>query len=255
MSIEESVRTYLGMLHNAATMKLYRNLGNGAFRDVSAETGLNKVFMPMGSNFGDVDNDGYPDIRFGTGEPSYAALLPNVLLHNQGGKKFVDITASSGTGELHKGHGVAFADMDNDGDEDLLEVVGGAVPGDSHAFRLFENPGHGNDWIGVRLVGVNANRAAIGARIKVTVKNGTETRAVYRTVGSGGSFGASPLEQHLGLGKSAEIVSLEVQWPGDARPQRFAPVTKNQAIEIRQSASEYRVIERPRRRLGGNPGR
>jgi len=255
MSIEESVRTYLGLPHNAAAMRLYHNLGNGTFRDVSEETGLNKVFMPMGANFGDVDNDGYPDIRFGTGELSYASLLPNVLLHNQGGKKFVDITASSGTGELHKGHGVAFADIDNDGDEDLLEVIGGGVPGDPHAFRLFENPGHGNDWISVRLVGVKANRAAIGAKIKVTVKNGTETRAVYRTVGSGGSFGASPLEQHMGLGKSAEIVGLEIQWPGEAQPQRFASLAKNQAIEIRQFASDYHVIDRPRFKLGGDRGR
>ncbi len=252
MSVEETVRTYLGLPHNSPTMKLYRNLGNGTFRDVTEETGLSKVFMPMGSNFGDVDNDGYPDIYFGTGEPSYASLLPNVLLHNKGGKKFVDITASSGTGELHKGHGVAFADIDNDGDEDLLEVVGGAVTGDSHAFRLFENPGHGNDWISVRLVGVKANRVGIGAKIKVTVKNGAETRAVYRTVGSGGSFGASPLEQHMGLGKSAEIVALEIQWPGDAKAQRFSSVPKNRAIEIRQSASEYRVIERPKFRLGGD---
>ena len=255
MSIDESVRTYLGLPHNSPTMKLYRNLGNGAFRDVTEETGLNKVFMPMGANFGDVDNDGYPDIYFGTGELTFASLLPNVLLHNKGGKKFVDITTSSGTGELHKGHGVAFADIDNDGDEDLLEVVGGGVPGDTHTFRLFENPGHGNDWISVRLVGVKANRAAIGARVKVTVKNGTETRAVYRTVGSGGSFGASPLEQHMGLGKSAEIVGLEIQWPGDAQPQRFASVPKNKAIEIRQSASDYRVIERPRFKLGGDHGR
>ncbi|MCU1234900.1 MAG: PpiC-type peptidyl-prolyl cis-trans isomerase [Candidatus Solibacter sp.] len=255
MSVEETMRTYLGMPHNSPTMKLYRNLGNGAFRDVTEETGLNKVFMPMGANFGDVDNDGYPDIRFGTGELSFASLLPNVLLHNKGGKTFVDISASSGTGELHKGHGVAFADMDNDGDEDLLEVVGGGVPGDLHAFRLFENPGHGNDWISVKLVGVKANRAAIGARIKVTVKNGTETRAVFRTVGSGGSFGASPLEQHLGLGKSAEIVGLEIQWPGDAQPQRFASVPKNRAIEIKQAATEYRVIERPRYQLGGKNGR
>ena len=255
MSIEESVRTYLGLPHNSATMKLYRNLGNGAFKDVSEEVGLNKVFMPMGANFGDVDNDGYPDIYFGTGELTYASLLPNVLLHNKGGKKFVDITTSSGTGELHKGHGVAFADIDNDGDEDLLEVVGGGVPGDTHTFRLFENPGHGNDWISVRMVGVKANRAAIGATVKVTVKNGTETRAVYRTVGSGGSFGNSPLEQHLGLGKSAEILSLEIQWPGDAQPQKFASVPKNKAIEIRQAASDYRVIERPRVKLGGNSGR
>ena len=255
MSLEESLRTYLGLPHNSATMKLYRNLGNGAFRDVSEETGLNKVFMPMGANFGDVDNDGYPDIYLGTGELSFASLLPNVLLLNKGGKKFVDITASSGTGELHKGHGVAFADIDNDGDEDLLEVVGGGVPGDPHAFRLFENPGQGNDWISVRLVGVKANRAAIGARIKVTVKNGAETRSVYRTVGSGGSFGASPLEQHMGLGKSAQIVGLEIQWPGDPLLQRFASVPKNQAIEIRQSAGNYRVIERPRFKLGGDHGR
>ena len=254
MSIEETLRTYLGLPHNAATMKLYRNLGNGTFRDVSEETGLNKVFMPMGANFGDLDNDGFPDIYFGTGELSFASLLPNVLLHNKGGKTFVDITASSGTGELHKGHGVAFADIDNDGDEDLLEVVGGGVPGDTHTFRLFENPGHGNDWISVRLLGVKANRPGIGARIKVTVKNGTETRAVYRTVGSGGSFGASPLEQHIGLGKSAEIVGVEIQWPGDAQPQRFASVPKNKAIEIKQSASDYRLIERPRYKLGGNHG-
>jgi tetratricopeptide (TPR) repeat protein len=255
MSVEESVRTYLGLPHNSPTMKLYRNLGNGAFRDVTEETGLNKVFMPMGANFGDVDNDGYPDIYFGTGELTYASLLPNVLLHNKGGKKFVDITSSSGTGELHKGHGVAFADMDNDGDEDLLEVVGGGVPGDPHAFRLFENPGHGNDWISVRLVGVKANRSAIGATIKVTVKNGMETRAVYRSVASGGTFGSSPLEQHMGLGKSAEILGLEIQWPGGAQPQRFASVPKNKAIEIKQFASDYRVIERPRFKLGGDHGR
>ncbi len=255
MSVDETARTYLDLPHNGPTMKLYRNLGNGAFRDVTEETGLNKAFMPMGSNFGDVDNDGYPDIYFGTGEPSYTALVPNVLLHNKDGKKFLDITASSGTGELHKGHGVAFADIDNDGDEDLLEVVGGAIPGDSHAFRLFENPGHDNDWISVRLVGVKANRAAIGARIKVTVKNGAQTRAVYRTVGSGGSFGASPLEQHIGLGKSAKIVGLEIQWPGGAQPQRFNSVPENRAIEVRQSAAGYRAIERPRYRLGGHDAR
>ncbi len=83
----------------------------------------------------------------------------------------MDVTVSSGTGELDKGHGVAFADLDNDGDEDILTSIGGAIPGDRHAFRLFENPGNGNDWISVRLAGVKANRGAIGARIKVTVKN------------------------------------------------------------------------------------
>lgn len=248
MSVDETARTYLGLPHNAATMRLYRNLGNGAFRDVTVEAGLDKVYMPMGSNFGDIDNDGYPDIYLGTGDPSYSSVVPNVLLHNQGGKRFVDITASSGTGELHKGHGVAFADLDGDGDEDIMEVVGGAVPGDAHEMRLFENPGHGNDWISVKLIGVKANRSAIGARIHVTLADG---HSVYRTVTSGGSFGASPLEQHIGLGKAAEVASLEILWPGDPAPQRFGHVAKNQAIEIRESAKDYRVITRQPVKLGG----
>jgi cytochrome oxidase Cu insertion factor (SCO1/SenC/PrrC family) len=124
---------------------------DGTFRDVTAEVGLDKVFMPMGANFGDIDNDGFLDIYLGTENPSFGSLVPNVLLHNKDGKSFVDVTASSGTGELHKGHATAFADIDNDGDEDIVAEIGGAVLGDSHALRLFENPGTGNDWISLKL--------------------------------------------------------------------------------------------------------
>src|SRR5713226_558701 len=89
MSVEETVRTYLGLPHNAETLKLYRNLVNGKFQDVTAQVGLDRVYAPMGSNFGDVDNDGFLDIYLGTGLPTYAALVPNVLLRNHDGKYFV----------------------------------------------------------------------------------------------------------------------------------------------------------------------
>lgn len=251
-SVDETARTYLGLPHNASTLKLFKNMRNGTFRDVTAEVGLDKVFMPMGANFGDIDNDGFLDIFLGNGNPSYASLIRSVLLRNDGGKRFVDVTTSSGTGEWHKGHGVAFADMDNRGYEDIVFVVGGATPGDAHTMRLFENPGNGNDWISLKLVGVKSNRAAIGARIKVTVDNqGQGTRAIYRTVGSGGSFGASPLEQHIGLAKDARIVDLEIWWPTSNTRQHFSNVAKDQFLEIKEFAKEYTKLERHPYRLGG----
>lgn len=254
-SVDETLRTYLGLPHNAATLKLYKNMRDGTFEDVTKEVDLDKVFMPMGANFGDVDNDGFLDIYLGTGNPSYSALVPNVLLRNDRGKRFVDITASSGTGELHKGHGIAFADMSHTGHEDILIVIGGATPGDKHAFRFFKNPGNTNNWIAVKLVGLKSNRSAIGARIAVQVKNeGQGSRSIYRTVGSGGSFGANPLEQHIGLGPSARIEKLEIWWPATHTRQTFSDVHKNQFIEIKEFAKHYEKLVRPAFPLGRPSG-
>jgi tetratricopeptide (TPR) repeat protein len=254
-SNDETIRRYLGLPTNAETMKLYRNLGNGTFQDVTAQVGLDKINMPMGANFGDVDNDGYLDIYLATGGPEFGALAPKMLLRNDGGKRFTDVTASSGTGDLHKGHGTAFADLGNNGREDILTSTGGAVPGDAHAFRVYENPGNNNDWITVKLVGVKSNRAGIGARIKVTVQNeGQSPRSFYRTVGSGGSFGASPIQQHIGLGKSAKITNLEVWWPASNTRQNFANVNTDEFIEIKEFAKDYTKLERKKFKLAATKG-
>jgi hypothetical protein len=250
-SADETIRSYMGLPTSAGTMKLYRNMRNGTFKDVTAETGLDKINVPMGANFGDADNDGYLDIFLATGGPEYGALVPKMLLRNHEGKYFADVTASSGTGDLHKGHGVSFADLGNRGQEDLLVSIGGATPGDAHAFRVFENPGNGNDWITVKLAGVKSNRAGIGARIKVMVANeGRAPRAIYRTVGSGGSFGANPIQQHIGLGKSAKIVNLEVWWPASNTRQNFESAGTDQFIEIKEFAKDYRKLERKAFPLG-----
>lgn len=252
MSPEEILRSQLGLASNVETLKLYHNDGNGTFRDVTKVAKLDRVFDPMGANFGDIDNDGFLDFYLGTGTPPYGDILPNVMFHNEAGRQFVDVTASTGTGELHKGHGVAFADLANSGSEDMIAEIGGAVPGDRHSIRLFENPGNGNDWLTVRLVGVKSNRAAIGSRIKLRVENENhERRFIYRTVGSGGSFGASPLQQHIGLGKNAKILSLEIWWPASNTRQTFDEVGKDQFIEIKEFAKNYTHLERRRVRLGG----
>ena len=161
------------------------------------------------------------------------------------------MTASSGTGELHKGHGVAFADLDNDGNDEIVTEIGGASIGDAHAMRVFRNPGSGNDWINLKMVGTKTSRSAVGARIMITVENGGNgTRVIQRTVGSGGSFGASPLQQHIGLGKAARILELEVWWPTSKTRQRFTNVEKNQSIEINETAGSYKRLIRPTTHLG-----
>jgi tetratricopeptide (TPR) repeat protein len=250
-SDDEVMRTYLDLPHHAETMKLYKNMRDGTFKDVTAAVGLDKVFMPMGANFGDVDNDGFPDIYLGNGSPSYGSLIPHTLLRNHDGKYFVDITASSGTGELHKGHGIAFADLDRRGFEDIVAEIGGMVPGDKHVLRVFENPGSRNDWINVHLVGVKTNRAAIGAQIKITLENkASGSRTIYRTVSSGGSFGANPMEQHIGLGPAARITTLEVWWPASKTRQKFYNVERNQFIEVKEFAQTFGKLDRKPFRLG-----
>jgi len=252
-SIDEALKTYAKQAFNAETVKLYRNKHDGTFEDATARVGLEKVFMPMGTNFGDADDDGFLDIYLGMGSPSYTALLPHTLLRNDGGKSFVDITQSSGTGELHKGHGIVFADLWRQGHEDILAEIGGAVPGDKHAMRVFQNPGNRNDWLNVRLVGVKSNRAAVGAQLKVTVQDGNAPpRSIYRIVGQTSSFGGNPMEQHIGLGHDAHVIALDVLWPATKSRQQFTNLAKNQYIEIREFAQDFIALKRQRIRFGRN---
>ena len=194
----------------------------------------------MGANFGDVDNDGWLDFYLGTGAPSYGALIPNMLFRNVEGNRFVDITASSGTGSLQKGHGVAIGNLLHDGQPALYAQLGGMVPGDRYYSALFKSPGNGNSWINLKLIGVKTNRAAIGARIKLTVEDSAhQRRDIHRHVCSGGSFGSSPLEQLIGVGKARRIESLEIDWPTSKTRQTFHDVGLNQYIEVKEFDKEY----------------
>ena len=177
---------------------LYQGDGVGSFREVGFEVNLNPTTQPMGANFGDLDNDGFLDFYPGTGYPEYEGLMPNLLFRNVEGKQFVDVTTSAGVGHLQKGHGVAFADFDHDGDQDLFVELSGPYAGDVYANALFENPGFENNWLVVRLVGVESNACTIGSRIRAVISEDGKQRSVYRWVNSGGSFGANPLRQHIG---------------------------------------------------------
>jgi hypothetical protein len=250
-SVAESIKTYLGLPHKAETLKLYRNKHDGTFEDVTEKVGLDKVFMPMGTGFGDIQNDGFLSIYLGSGNPNYTALIPHTLLLNKDGKQFVDITASSGTGDVHKGHAITFADLDRSGNVAIVAETGGAVPGDAHTLRVFKNPGNNNDWINVHLVGVKSNRSGVGAQIKVTVTDdGQAPRSIFRTIGETSSFGSQPMEQHIGLGHNARIVAVDVWWPATNTRQHFTDVGKNQFIEIKEFATAVSKLDRHSFHLG-----
>ncbi len=215
--------------------RLYQNDGQGRFVDVAAERGMRRPLMATGCNFGDVDADGRLDAYIATGAHDLAALFPNALL--LGGETFRDATFAAGVGHLQKGNGVAFGDLDDDGDLDLVCQTGGFFQDDGFADVAFVNPGHGRHWLAVDLVGTRDNRHGVGARIhaKIVDQNGAE-RDVFATVGPGASLGCNPMRAYLGLGDAASVRWLEVRWPSDAMPQRIDAPPMDGRIRVTQGA-------------------
>ena len=235
---------YLGEESTVERMCLYRGDGMGHFSNIAAQAGLHRVAHPMGVNFGDADNDGFLDFYLATGDIPFQALMPNLMFYNQRGEGFTDVTALTGLGHLQKGHGVGFADFDNDGDQDIAVELGGAFAGDVFRNAFFRNPGSGNHWISIKLWGTTANKSAIGARIRLKVTDGTEERLIYRYVNSGGTFGANPLRQHIGIGAATRIEELQVEWPNRNRlTETFRDVAADQVIQITEGTAQIHAIE------------
>jgi hypothetical protein len=244
--VHEVSSSFFGAERDGGQPLLHRN-DQGHFTTLSREIGLDRPVLPMGANFGDLDNDGFEDIYLGTGVPDFDAIMPNTMYLNRGGSRFYDVTFAGGFGHLQKGHGVAFGDVDNDGDQDLFHQLGGAYPFDGFGNALFENPGSDNAWIVLRLVGIRANRFGVGARIEVKVSGGGESRSVHALAGSGGSFGGSSLQQEIGLGAAETIDSIVVRWPGSGLRQEYpGPIAMDRYYEAVEGEAELRPIELPK---------
>ena len=155
-SIGDVAADYLGLPTKGGLATLYHNNHNGTFTDATSAMRLNHVFLTMGCNYGDLDNDGWLDFYLGTGEPDLTMLSPNRMFRNNEGKVFQDVTTAGGFGNLQKGQGVGFADLDNDGNQDIYEVVGGEYIGDASFNVLYLNPGSTNRWLKLTLEGTKS---------------------------------------------------------------------------------------------------
>lgn len=238
------VQSKLGKADPALLPKMYHNMGNGAFEEVGPSLGLNEIAFTMGCNFGDINTDGFLDFYLSTGNPLYQSIVPNKMYLNMEGKKFEDVSYSGGFANIQKGHGVGFADFDHDGDEDFYVVIGGAYDGDAFYNCLFENPNaENNNWVTLKLQGTKANKASIGARVRIVVEEGGHERMIHRTVTSGASFGANSLILELGLGKATAIKSVTVQWPcKDCADETFTGLDINRAYVLEQSKGMPKLL-------------
>jgi len=203
---------------------LFHNDGNGSFSDDSARSRLSSATFPytgFGTAFFDYDNDGWPDLFVANGAviieealrgTRYPFQQPNLLLHNENGRGFADVSRNAGPAfslsEVSRG--ASFGDIDNDGDIDIV------VTNNSGPVRLLLNQQHTrNAWLTVTLEGVRSNREGIGARIGVLRRGQKPLWALAHTDGS--YLSASDPRVHFGLGENAVIERVIVEWPSGAK--------------------------------------
>ncbi len=214
------------------TFPLFRNTGKGDFTDATGPSRLAAQSMPMSGyspTIFDFDNDGLKDIFVSRGHvqslqaaPRVSVAQPNTVFRNLGGMKFAALTAEAGlTAQPPSRHrGSAVGDFDGDG---RLDVVVTALSAPAEIW-MNRSPG-ANHWLALRLPDT-----AIGARIKVVTKLGTQYNHVTTSCGYASSS-AGPV--HFGLGAAATADLIEIRWPS-GHLQQLTNVPADRVVRIVQ---------------------
>jgi hypothetical protein len=221
---------------------LYHNLRNGMFEEVARETGVGATTFPhvkWGHGWVDFDNDGFRDIYIACGDlddnvqlrkDTTSYRLPGILLRNMGNGHFVDVSRESGDGMTVRAssRGVAFDDLDNDGDIDVVVLNSRDKP--TILRNMLYELGSKNHWLHVRLRGVKSNRDGVGARVRVVAGDLVQIDEVHSGRGYQSHWGS---RLHFGLGTRDRIDRVEVRWIGggtdvleDVKPDQLLTITE-----------------------------
>jgi hypothetical protein len=196
---------------------LYHNLGNDSFADVSVRSKLMKPTYPLvswGTSFFDMENDGWLDVLIASGHvyPQVDAIpggtqyrQPLVLLRNHRDGTFEDVSSTLEKLPLQSRRGMAFGDINNDGNVDVVILNVGEPPS-----LLLNHNRSSNHRVLFKLVGTKSNKAAIGAR--VTVKAGSLVQ-IDEVRGGASYLSQNDLRLHFGLGASGEMSEVDIRWP------------------------------------------
>jgi hypothetical protein len=218
---------------------LYTNLKDGTFDYSTTVAGLNAISLRhsgWGVRFVDYDNDGWKDLLIVQShvidtiemfDPNVRYREPPLLLHNEQGKKFVDVSGLSGDvfQQQWAARGLAIGDINNDGKLDAV-----VTSNDGPAWVLMNQTDTPNHWITLNLVGVRSNRDAIGAQVRISTPLGDQ----FATVTTSSSYQSSSDKRiHFGLGAANSVREIEIHWPSgirqllqDQKPDRIVTVTE-----------------------------
>jgi len=222
------------------TFVLYKNDGAGNFEDARVPTGIAALTARVtgfGTDWFDYDNDGWLDLFIANGAVNVIESqrgqpnpfrMKNQLFHNTGNGRLADASTTGGPAfeRAEISRGAAFGDIDNDGDTDIVVTTNGGP------VRLLINQGTpGNHWIDVALQDSPRNRFGLGARIGVE-RAGKPT--LWRRVHTDGSYlSASDVRVHAGLGASAAIDAIVVQWVDGTR-ERWTRVEADRLLTLKR---------------------
>ena len=229
-------------------------LKNAVFTHSFDSPMVHKLSWPKiswGPGLFDMDNDADLDLFFANGHLNSVSgdnRQFNLLFENNGKGFYKDISNSSGilaTGKrIHRS--AMFADYNNDGKMDIYITVNGQQIEDGKGNTIFdENQGKGilfqnktetkNNWLKIRLEGVDSNRDAYGTMINVQTKKGTYRQSL---VSGQGYFSNNAKELCFGLGKINTIDLIEIKWPSGLK-QVFKNINPNQTLYITEGKKSY----------------
>lgn len=219
------------------TFPLYRNTGKGSFVEVTRESGMTRLSLPMSGyspTIADFDNDGWKDIFVSRGHVQSMASAGNMpvvqsnsVFRNLGGMKFSALTAEAGlTAQPPARHrGSAFGDLNGDG---KLDVIVSALSAPAEIW-MNQSPGSSH-WIEFKLQGTKSNRDGIGARIKIVTKSGAQYNHMTTSCGYASSS-AGPV--HFGLGANAAADLVEIRWPSGI-VQTLKDVAGDRVVQVKE---------------------